>query len=351
MTSFVNNIENLTKTNHDYRKILYSDNHLQLVLQCLLPGQEVGLEMHEHASQFIRCESGTGYVEIENVKYLISDGIAIIIPEKKHHNVVNNGNQNLKFYTIYGPNGHKINENEKVKMTMSSLLLKIENLLTDFIYGEFLVIQNNILKIENNYQEAYIIPKIENNDFYIELKFKNYDDDLMNKTINLLINIFKQIPEITYAEIDDNYLMIFPTDDRKSIKISTYYFLLTGKSFFELLNFVGKKYPFSDFNYLREDTLFTLIDSIEQNYNDEDFAGIKSIINKYQKDFGFENDNELFHYIKKNFKNVQLKYYSPLAENLKNGIHENENDHFIINLILDLLDIFLPINESYMYNL
>lgn len=52
------NIETLTENNNNFREVLYSAEHLQLVLMSLLPGEEIGLETHHENDQFFRIESG-----------------------------------------------------------------------------------------------------------------------------------------------------------------------------------------------------------------------------------------------------------------------------------------------------
>ncbi|HVF62823.1 MAG TPA: cupin domain-containing protein, partial [Casimicrobiaceae bacterium] len=63
MKGFVDDIEALTVENSDFRRVLYTGKHLQLVLMTLKPGEEIGAEVHEDRDQFFRVESGTGAVE------------------------------------------------------------------------------------------------------------------------------------------------------------------------------------------------------------------------------------------------------------------------------------------------
>ncbi|MBS9773518.1 MAG: cupin domain-containing protein [Gammaproteobacteria bacterium] len=105
---FINNIEALTLDNDAYRNVLYTGAHLQLVVMCVQPGDELGAEVHEHHDQFIRVEAGSGYVEIDGVKTPIEDDFAIIIPAGADHNVVNTGDEPLKLYTIYGAPEHRL---------------------------------------------------------------------------------------------------------------------------------------------------------------------------------------------------------------------------------------------------
>jgi len=102
------NIEKETVSNTNFRKVLYTGEHSQLVLMCLQPGEEIGLEVHEDTDQFFRFESGTGRVIVNETEYTVADGDAIIVPAGAQHNVINTSDsETLNLYTIYSPAHHK----------------------------------------------------------------------------------------------------------------------------------------------------------------------------------------------------------------------------------------------------
>jgi len=103
---YKNNIEKLTTENKNFRKVLYTGKHCQLVLMSLLPNEEIGMEVHEDNDQFFRFEKGNGKVIIDETEYEITDGDAVIVPSGARHNIVA-GNDGLKLYTIYSPAHHK----------------------------------------------------------------------------------------------------------------------------------------------------------------------------------------------------------------------------------------------------
>ncbi len=108
MKGFKDNIEKLTLENDNFRKVLYSGPHSQLVLMSLKPNEEIGMEVHKDNDQFFRFEEGQGRVIIDGHEYDVSDGDAAIVPAGSDHNVVNkSGTDNLKLYTIYSPAHHK----------------------------------------------------------------------------------------------------------------------------------------------------------------------------------------------------------------------------------------------------
>lgn len=108
MRGYFANIEEDTIDNNDFRRVLYSGHHMQLVLMSLLPNEEIGMEVHEENDQFFRFEAGNGRVVIDDNSYDVSDGSVIIVPAGAKHNVINlSSSEPLKMYTIYSPPHHK----------------------------------------------------------------------------------------------------------------------------------------------------------------------------------------------------------------------------------------------------
>jgi len=105
---YVDIIEKETEKNNDFRRVLYTGRHSQLVLMSIKPGEEIGEETHDDVDQFFRFEKGEGKVIIDNVEHPVSDGYGVIIPAGAKHNVINTSKRvNLKLYTIYSPPEHQ----------------------------------------------------------------------------------------------------------------------------------------------------------------------------------------------------------------------------------------------------
>jgi mannose-6-phosphate isomerase-like protein (cupin superfamily) len=115
MKGFVEDIEELTEENDDYRRVLYTGKNLQLVLMALQPGDEIGEEVHETHDQFFRVEKGKGEVWIDGERTKIKSDDAIIVPAGARHNVVNTGHKALKLYTLYAPPEHRDGVRHKTK--------------------------------------------------------------------------------------------------------------------------------------------------------------------------------------------------------------------------------------------
>jgi len=108
MKGYNANIEKETIENVNFRKVLYTGKHSQLVLMSLKPLEEIGMEVHTENDQFFRFEKGNGKVFIDGNIYEVSDGSAIIVPTGAEHNVVNiSETEDLKLYTIYSPAHHQ----------------------------------------------------------------------------------------------------------------------------------------------------------------------------------------------------------------------------------------------------
>lgn len=114
------NIEQLTKENEYFRKVISTSPTMQVVLMALRPLEEIGLEAHQGITQFFRVESGVGLAQIETKGYIedykISDGSFVFILPDTKHNIINTSNSRwLKLYTIYSPPNHPCNRVDKVK--------------------------------------------------------------------------------------------------------------------------------------------------------------------------------------------------------------------------------------------
>jgi mannose-6-phosphate isomerase-like protein (cupin superfamily) len=116
MTGFVGNIEEKTLSNTNFREVLYTGQHSQLVVMHLNPGEDIGMEVHEIVDQFIRIERGNAKAIMNGEEHDLKDGDSIVVPAGTEHNVINlSDNEPLKLYTVYSPAHHKDGTIHKTK--------------------------------------------------------------------------------------------------------------------------------------------------------------------------------------------------------------------------------------------
>ena len=116
MSGFVIDIEQKTLENENFREVLFTAPHSQLVVMTLQPGEEIGMETHDDIDQFIRVEAGTGKAILNGEDKALADGTAVVIPAGTEHNVVNISQMEpLKLYTIYSPAEHPAGTINKTK--------------------------------------------------------------------------------------------------------------------------------------------------------------------------------------------------------------------------------------------
>jgi len=114
MKGYVSNIEKDTIENTNFRKVLYTGKHSQLVVMSLKPGEDIGQEVHE-VDQFLRIEKGRGQAILDGVVYEVEDDFAIVVPAGAIHNVQNSMDGEMKLYTIYSPPEHLKDTAHKTK--------------------------------------------------------------------------------------------------------------------------------------------------------------------------------------------------------------------------------------------
>ena len=108
MTPYVGPIETLTRKNGNFRRVVFTGKHAQLVLMCLQPGEDIGNEIHTKVDQFFRIEEGAArFVFNEKEEHVVHAGDAVVVPAGTFHNVINaSPTQPLRLYTLYAPPQH-----------------------------------------------------------------------------------------------------------------------------------------------------------------------------------------------------------------------------------------------------
>lgn len=108
MTGYIGSIEQVTLENPNFRRVLFTGKHSQLVVMTLPPGEDIGNEVHADVDQFFRIEAGDArFVFGGKEEHLVHSGDAVVVPAGTFHNVVNaSATKPLKLYTLYAPPQH-----------------------------------------------------------------------------------------------------------------------------------------------------------------------------------------------------------------------------------------------------
>lgn len=113
--SYVDNIEEITKINKNYREVIHTTTQQQLVVMNIPYNVDIGFETHFHTTQFIKVEKGNGEAIIGTKKFKITAGDVVMIAANTKHNIISKSKSGLKLYTIYSPPEHKKNLIQKNK--------------------------------------------------------------------------------------------------------------------------------------------------------------------------------------------------------------------------------------------
>src|SRR3954447_9703251 len=90
----------------DFRRVLWTGEHTQLVIMTIPPGGEIGEETHEDTDQILTFVSGTGQAIVSGQRKNVAQGDLVVVPAGTKHNFVNTGENPLILYTVYGPPEH-----------------------------------------------------------------------------------------------------------------------------------------------------------------------------------------------------------------------------------------------------
>lgn len=108
MVGFHTNIEKATLNNSNFRQVVFTAPHSQLVLMSLLPGEEIGMEVHANVDQFFRFEAGEGKSILNGEESVLAADDVLIVPAGTNHNIINtSATESLKLYTLYSPANHR----------------------------------------------------------------------------------------------------------------------------------------------------------------------------------------------------------------------------------------------------
>ena len=99
-------IATVAEKSADFRRVLWTGEHTQLVIMTIPPDGEIGVETHDENDQILSFVSGLGKAVVEGETRDVKPGDVVIVPAGKEHNFLNDGPNPLVLYTVYGPPDH-----------------------------------------------------------------------------------------------------------------------------------------------------------------------------------------------------------------------------------------------------
>lgn len=164
-------VEELTKSNEDYRRVIYTGKNQQFVLMSIPPNDDIKMEVHENHDQFLRIEEGEGKALIGNTFYKLKNDTALIIPAGMKHKIINTSDSKyLKLYTIYSPPEHpdKLIEKNNPNKKNDDKNYSEEKIMSDTPTDDLIsqkIIENELKEYETNQKGGYNLNFYEKNDF------------------------------------------------------------------------------------------------------------------------------------------------------------------------------------------
>lgn len=185
-------LETLTINNANYREVVAYNDTFELTLMSLQPYQDIGMEVHDDITQFLRIESGSGHAVLNDEKMILSPGDAVIVPPGTSHNIIA-GADGLKLYTIYAPRDHTFADSTAVKENIGMDVSELNKLNTGNYGGPLNLVgqyiqtrtwedvfnneESGVDRIDLEINQPYVLiqPSIHNNQLY----FAYYQDKLI----------------------------------------------------------------------------------------------------------------------------------------------------------------------------
>ncbi|MDQ3449980.1 MAG: cupin domain-containing protein [Actinomycetota bacterium] len=99
-------IATVAEQSADFRRVLWTGEHTQLVIMTIPPGGEIGLETHEENDQILTFVSGVAEARVGGETRSVASGELVFVPARTEHNFVNTGANPLVLFTVYGPPDH-----------------------------------------------------------------------------------------------------------------------------------------------------------------------------------------------------------------------------------------------------
>ena len=105
-TMYQTSVATVAEQSGDFRRVLWTGQHAQLVIMTIPPNGEIGEETHHDTDQILTFVSGIGEADIAGQTMQVAQGDLVAVPAGTRHNFRNTGVNPLVLYTVYGPPNH-----------------------------------------------------------------------------------------------------------------------------------------------------------------------------------------------------------------------------------------------------
>lgn len=97
----------LARGSDDFRRVVTTGEHLQVVVMTLRSGEEIGAETHAGHDQVLYFVEGQGDAVLDGERSQVSVGDLVFVHAGVHHNFINTGDGPLRLITAYAPPEHE----------------------------------------------------------------------------------------------------------------------------------------------------------------------------------------------------------------------------------------------------
>lgn len=104
---FEGNITKAARTNTDFRRVMATGPHSQLVTMSISPKEDIGSEVHPGTDQILFIVAGTGLAVVNEESVQVTENDGVFVPAGARHNLINTGTDDLRLFTVYAPPEHK----------------------------------------------------------------------------------------------------------------------------------------------------------------------------------------------------------------------------------------------------
>lgn len=99
-------IKKATKGNVNFRKVLHTGVHCQIVAMSIPANSDIGEEIHQGTDQILFFVDGEGEAIINGETKKVEEHDVVFVPAGTTHNFRNTGDEDLKLFTVYAPPEH-----------------------------------------------------------------------------------------------------------------------------------------------------------------------------------------------------------------------------------------------------